>query len=74
MENKIELLKDLRLAYIAAINYDHVPDKSQAKELIEDYPEFKLVSQERLEQILDRFEGSSDGNITNKIIDLIDEL
>lgn len=75
VNNKIQKLKDLRVAYECAINYDYVPDKEEAEELISDIlPDHLNIKKKELEKILDEYEGNSDGNIRDLIIDLIDEL
>lgn len=75
MKDKIKQLKELRIAYECAINYDYVPNKSESKELIElMIPGYIDISISELEEILEQYEGSSDGIIINKIIRLIDDL
>ncbi len=75
MNDKIKKLKDLRIAYECAINYDYVPDKEEAAELVKYMlPNCIKTSIEEVERILEEYNGNSDGNITNLIIDLIDEL
>lgn len=75
MNDKIKKLKDLRIAYECAINYDYVPDKEEAIELVNDIlPSYIKTNVEEVERILEEYNGNSDGNITNLIIDLIDEL
>jgi|TARA_R110000851_G_scaffold86656_1_gene188687 hypothetical protein len=71
----IKELKDLRIAYECAVNYDHVPSKEEADELINDIlPQHMKVDKDRLERILDKHEGSSDGNIVNYVMSCIDKL
>lgn len=75
MNEKIGLLKDLRIAYECAISYDHVPDEGKSHELIHEIlPDYIDVSEARLKAILNKYEGNSDGNIRDLIIDAIDEL
>ena len=75
MENKIKKLKDLRLAYECAINYDHVPEKDEAQHLITYmFPEHLSVDIKNVERVLEEYEGNSPGNIVNLILDVIDEL
>jgi hypothetical protein len=75
MTDKIQELKDLRIAYECAINYDHVPSREEADELISDIlPKSMKVEKERLEKILDKYEGNSDGNIRDYVMNCIDEL
>lgn len=75
MEDKIKKLKDLRLAYECAINYDHVPEKGEAKELVTYMlPEHLSVDIKNVERVLVEYEGNSPGNIVNLIMGLIDEI
>lgn len=75
MEDKIEKLKDLRLAYECAINYDHVPEKGEARAFFDFMIPVHLSADiEDVERVLVEYEGNSPNNIVNLIIDLIDEL
>jgi hypothetical protein len=75
MTDKIQELKDLRIAYECAINYNHVPSRDVADELISDIlPKSMKVEKERLEKILDKYEGNSDGNIMDYVMNCIDEV
>ena len=75
MKDKIKKLKDLRIAYECAINYDYVPDKEEASELVTYMlPKFLNTNIEEVERILEAYSGNSVGNITNLIIDTIDEI
>ena len=75
MKYNIKKLKDLRIAYECAINYDYVPNESEAKELIEFMlPKHINISTHELEEILKKYEGNSVGNIIDMIISLIDKL
>lgn len=72
---KIDKLRRLRIAHECAINYDYVPESSEAEELLDNImPSNIKVDKEELESILEEFSGCSPSRITDYIIDLIDEL
>lgn len=71
----IKKLKDLRIAYECAINYDYVPNKSESDKLIEYMiPEYLKLDKSVLESILTEYEGNSPNNITNLINSEIEKL
>ena len=75
MEQKIKKLKDLRVVRECALNYDYVPEKCEASELVKEIlPDCISITVEALELLLDKYEGSSVDNIDNYIIRAIDEL
>lgn len=75
MEDKIRLLKDLRIARECALNYDYVPSISEVSDLIGYVlPSNIKITTVDLECILTKYEGNSVNNIDNLIITAIDEL
>lgn len=67
-------LKKLSVAYECAINYDAVPDKYEAGELLEFMlPKSIVISEIALQDVLDEYEGWSPDNIINEIINTIDD-
>jgi len=75
MENKIKHLKNLALVRECALNYDYVPNKSEASEIIQDIlPDSTNITVKFLEKLLSEYEGNSVNNIENYIIEAIEEL
>lgn len=75
MSKQIKKLKDLRILHECALNFDHVPEKEQAEELLMDYlPDYITIEKEDLEELLEEHEGWSVGNIEEAIFNVIDEL
>ena len=79
MGRALEDLKKLRVAYECAVNYDYVPSKDEASELLENifqdyFIEKYSLTKESLEFILTDYEGHSDSDLKSLIMDKIDEL
>lgn len=75
MNKQIKKLKDLRILHECALNFDYVPGKEQAEELLINYlPEYITIEKIDLEELLTKYEGYSVSNIENELFDLIDEL
>lgn len=73
MKQLISELKDLTLAYKAALNYDFCPSPGEAVNLISDYPGFG-DDLNNLERVLGVYEGSSPADLRSDVFSLITEL
>lgn len=73
----MEYLKKLRIAYECAINYDAVPNESEASEIKDFMGDEECIfycTIYDLRMILREYEGYSVSNITDLIIKAIDNL
>jgi hypothetical protein len=71
MKEKIKTLKLLRIAYMCALEYDACPNVDEADWIVEQY---LSETKENVIKALKEYEGMNDRNITDLIMNVIEDL
>jgi|GEM_PF-5382204 len=74
MEQKIQELKKLRLAHLAALEYDYCPSAEEASNIIKELEGFDDIGVDDLGKILTKNEGASASNIEEEVFLIIKDL